>query len=94
MLNKLDKNKCFSALETAVNGMEEAVTEIANCRKNPAVIMEQFNINRGVYIATMDFLEDGYDSLYAEMNAKYDERYKKAWNNYERFFGKVFCTMK
>ena len=56
--------------------------------------MEQFNINRGVYIATMDFLRDGYDSLYKEMNAKYDKRYKKAWNNYERFFGKVFCTMK
>lgn len=94
MLNKLDKNKCFTALEIAVNGMEEAVTEIANCRQNPAVIMENFNINRGVYIATMDFLRDGYDLLYVEMFIKYDKRYKKAWDNYERFFGKVFCTMK
>jgi hypothetical protein len=29
MLNKLDKNKCLTALETAINGMEDAVKEIS-----------------------------------------------------------------
>lgn len=94
MLNKLDKNKCLTALETAVNGMEDAVKEIANCRQNPAVIMENFNINRGVYIATMDFLNDGYEEIYDDMYAKYNDRYYNAWDNYEKFFQKVFCTMK
>lgn len=93
MLNKLDKNKCNAALELAVYGMEDAVKEIAYCRQNPAVILENFNISRGVYIATMDFLRDGYEEIYDEMYAKYNDRYYKAWNSYGNFFHKIYCTM-
>lgn len=94
MLTIADKNRIDEQLSIAINGMEEALRYIPNCQRNYAPVMEGYNINRGVYLGLMDFLDNNYVTAAHEMREKYGKRYEQLGESYEKIYQTVFLKCK
>lgn len=94
MLNRKEKLTIEEEIALAINGMEKALEKIPNCSQNLAVVSEQFNLNRGVYIGCMDFVYKYQPSLYEKCVEKYGKRELTLHNEYGKVFGKIFNKCK
>lgn len=90
MLNISDRNIIDKQLSIAITGMEESLSYIPNCSRNYAPMMEGYNINKGVYLGLMDFLDKNYPAIANDVRKKYEERYERLGEAAERLYHAVF----
>lgn len=94
MITAKNKNAIDEQLAIAMNGMEEALSYIPNCSRNYAPMIEGYNINKGVYIGLMDFLDKNYPAIANDMRCKYEERYEALGEKAEKLYQAVFLKCK
>lgn len=94
MLTIADINRIDEQLSIAVFGMEEALHCIPNCQRNYASMIEGYNINRGVYIGIMDFLDNNYPAIANEMRDKYGDSYEALGEKAGKLYQAVFLKCK